>query len=50
MFSQLDAKRVKLSTIPKLPTGFNALQTLIQQVVILPPPKNKNSENLSKYL
>ena len=49
MYSVNEAKRARLST-PTLPPGFNALQTLINQVVTTPPPKNKNSENLSKYL
>ena len=49
MYAVLDTKRVKLST-PTLPPGFNALQTLINRIVIKPPSQNQNSENLSKYL
>jgi hypothetical protein len=49
MYSTNAGKRVKLSP-PTLPNGFNALQTLINKIVLEPPVKNKNSENLSKYL
>jgi len=49
MYAVNDSKRARLST-PILPPGFNALQTLINKIVIEPPTQNKKSENLSKYL